>query len=541
MDHGENSDAGQNTVNNRKYGMNNGANRGIYRQRNNYGEGSSSRGDFNGRGRGGMNGRFGDLRFNRNYGAHYVPVKKNGAARPVIAYDGRTLVHLIDLLGLTALYGKPSGLLQQPEIHVWKWERITMDFIGLPRTPSGMEKLTQLYLKEIVCWHGVPISIISDRDSKFTSRFWRSLQGALGTRLDMSTAYHPETDGQSERTIQTLKDLLWACIIDFRGSWDRHLPLVKFSYNNSYHASIKAAPFEALYGRKCRSPVCWSEVGDSQLTDEVSDQYIAPCFVNGLEAYDGEINLAFDENLISNEYAVKLCFDYQGARATGAAHGTRSIRNSTFHGGGNPEEKERLKKKLKVSQQEKEQMEQVFVMWSIGFTSILEWRFHHAWMTVISMPPKALSQAAIERLITLLEAKRASQENARGKEAMQMEQEAKIGHLYLVQINGLGRGHLPFDVFWPGHYARDCKKKAVAVGANTQSTLVCYECGEKGHTRNYCPNKNNPQGQGPNMVEFLSGHIRTQVANEKSWGNMKKMMMEEFCPDEEVQRLEDEL
>nr|GEX07259.1 putative reverse transcriptase domain-containing protein [Tanacetum cinerariifolium] len=100
---------------------------------------------------------------------------------------------------------------------------------------------------EIVCRHGVPISIISDRDSKFTSRFWRSLQEALGTRLDMSTAYHPQTNGQSERTIQTLKDMLRACVIDFRGSWDRHLPLVEFSYNNIYHASIKAAPFEALY------------------------------------------------------------------------------------------------------------------------------------------------------------------------------------------------------------------------------------------------------------------------------------------------------
>nr|GEW41658.1 putative reverse transcriptase domain-containing protein [Tanacetum cinerariifolium] len=186
---------------------------------------------------------------------------------------------------------KSSGLLQQPEIPVWKWERITMDFvIVLPRTPSGydliwiivdrltksahflpvkttdsIEKLTQLYLKEIVCRHGVPISIISDRDSKFSSRFWRSLQGALGTQLDISTAYHPKMDSQSERTIQTLKDMLRSFVIDFGRSWDRNLPLVKFSYKNSYHASIKAAPFEALYGRKCRSPVCWSEVGDTQL------------------------------------------------------------------------------------------------------------------------------------------------------------------------------------------------------------------------------------------------------------------------------------
>nr|GEZ94531.1 reverse transcriptase domain-containing protein [Tanacetum cinerariifolium] len=109
-----------------------------------------------------------------------------------------------------------------------------------------MEKLTQLYLKEVVCRHGVPISIISDRDSKFTSRFWQSLQEALGTGLDMSTVYRPETDGQSERTIQTLEDMFRSCVIDFGGSWDRHLPLVEFSYNKSYHASIK--PSEKLRG-----------------------------------------------------------------------------------------------------------------------------------------------------------------------------------------------------------------------------------------------------------------------------------------------------
>ncbi|GJS18558.1 putative reverse transcriptase domain-containing protein [Tanacetum coccineum] len=167
-----------------------------------------------------------------------------------------------------------------------------MDFVsGLPRTPSGydtiwvivdrltksahfllmkktdnMEKLMQLYLKEIVCRHVIPVSINSDRDIHFTSRFWRSLQKTLEMNLDMSTAYHPQTDGQSERTIQMLKDMLRACVIDFGSSWDRHLPLVEFSYNNSYHPSIKAAPYEALYGRKCRSSVCWSEVRDSQLT-----------------------------------------------------------------------------------------------------------------------------------------------------------------------------------------------------------------------------------------------------------------------------------
>ncbi|GJX23229.1 putative reverse transcriptase domain-containing protein [Tanacetum coccineum] len=140
-----------------------------------------------------------------------------------------------------------------------------MHFIPTRETDS-METLTRLYIKEIVSRHRVPISIILDHDSHFTSRFWRSMQNALGTQLDMSTAYHPQTDGQSERTIQTLKDMLQACVIDFGKGWERYLPFVEFSYNNSYHASIKAAPFKALYGRKCRSRVCWAKVGDVQLT-----------------------------------------------------------------------------------------------------------------------------------------------------------------------------------------------------------------------------------------------------------------------------------
>lgn len=114
--------------------------------------------------------------------------------------------------------------------------------------------------------HGVPLSIVSDRDSRFTSRFWQSFQKSLGTKLNLSTAYHPQTDGQSERTIQTLEDMLRACVIDLGGSWDHHLPLMEFSYNNSYHTSIQAGPFEALYGRKCRTLICWSEIGESQLS-----------------------------------------------------------------------------------------------------------------------------------------------------------------------------------------------------------------------------------------------------------------------------------
>nr|GEW48510.1 putative reverse transcriptase domain-containing protein [Tanacetum cinerariifolium] len=195
-------------------------------------------------------------------------------------------------LRVKAKHLKPSGLLQQPKIPKWKWENVIMDFVtGLLRIPSSydsiwvivdrltksahflskkktdiIEKLAELYLKEIVCRHGVPMLVISDRDSLFTSRLWVSLQKGQGTQLDLIIAYHLETDGQSERTIQTLKDMHRACVIDFGSSWDKHLSLVEFSYNNSYHASIKAAPFKALYGQKCRSPVCWSEVRESHLT-----------------------------------------------------------------------------------------------------------------------------------------------------------------------------------------------------------------------------------------------------------------------------------
>ncbi|GJW16430.1 reverse transcriptase domain-containing protein [Tanacetum coccineum] len=190
-----------------------------------------------------------------------------------------------------AEHQRPSGFLQQPEIPEWKWDKITMDLITkLPRSRSGhdaiwvivdrltksayflanredfnMEKLARLYIDVIVAHHRVPVSIISDRDGRFTSHFLRMVQKALGTRLDLSTAYHPQTDRQSEHTIQTLEDILMACIIDFGGSWDVHLPLAEFSYNNSYHSSIRCAPFEALYGRKCRSHVLWAESKEGSL------------------------------------------------------------------------------------------------------------------------------------------------------------------------------------------------------------------------------------------------------------------------------------
>ena len=133
------------------------------------------------------------------------------------------------------------------------------------RTTDSVDKLCQRYLNEILRLHGAPVSIICDRDPRFVSRFWTSFQKALGTKLSLSTAFHPQTDDQSERTIQTLEDMLRSCVLDFGGSWEDQLGLIEFAYNNSYHSTIGMAPFEALYGRPCRSPVCWAEVGEGTL------------------------------------------------------------------------------------------------------------------------------------------------------------------------------------------------------------------------------------------------------------------------------------
>jgi hypothetical protein len=211
----------------------------------------------------------------------------NGMKREVAQFVERCLT----CQRVKAEHQRPAGMLKPLIIPEWKWEHITMDFVtGLPKTVTGldavwvvvdrltksahflpikmtygMDRLAKEYVNEIVRLHGVPVSIISDRDPRFTSRFWQSLQGAMGTKLNFSTAFHPQTDGQSERTIQTLEDMLRACVLDFKGSWIQYIALIEFAYNNSYQASIKMAPYEALYGRKCRSPLYWDEVGERQL------------------------------------------------------------------------------------------------------------------------------------------------------------------------------------------------------------------------------------------------------------------------------------
>jgi transposase InsO family protein len=180
-----------------------------------------------------------------------------------------------------AEHQRPAGLLHPLKVPEWKWEEIGMDFItGLPRTSKGYDsiwvivdrltkvahfipvkttykgaQLAELYMARIVCLHGVPKKIISDRGSQFTSIFWKSFHENMNTKLSFSSAYHPQTDGQTERTNQVLQDTLRACALQHGGSWGKILPYVEFSYNNSYQASLKMSPFEALYGRKCRTPL----------------------------------------------------------------------------------------------------------------------------------------------------------------------------------------------------------------------------------------------------------------------------------------------
>lgn len=187
-----------------------------------------------------------------------------------------------------ASHFRSAGPLQPLSIPSWKWEDISMDFIvGLPKTSKGydsiwviVDRLTksahflpvrtryktpqyaELYIARIVSLHGVPKTIVSDRGSQFVARFWEQLHAALGTQLIRSSAYHPQTDGQTERINQILEDMLRACVLTFSQKWDECLPLAEFAYNNSYQESIKMAPFEALYRRRCRTPLNWSEAGE---------------------------------------------------------------------------------------------------------------------------------------------------------------------------------------------------------------------------------------------------------------------------------------
>jgi hypothetical protein len=176
-----------------------------------------------------------------------------------------------------------SGTLQPLPIPSWKWEDISMDFVvGLPNTSQrhdsiwvivdritktahflpmhttyNAKKYAEIYLDQIVHLHAIPKTIISDCGAQFVAHFWEQFQQTLGTKLIRSSAYHPQTDGQIERINQILEDMLRACVIQYDKHWDKCLALAEFSFNNSYQSSIKMAPFEALYGRQCRTPLDW--------------------------------------------------------------------------------------------------------------------------------------------------------------------------------------------------------------------------------------------------------------------------------------------
>jgi hypothetical protein len=190
-----------------------------------------------------------------------------------------------------AEHQRPAGLLQPLKIPKWKWEEISMDFIvGLPKTQSGYDsiwvivdrlsnvahfipvkttykgsKIAELYIARIVCLHGVPKNIVFDRGTQFTSKFWEKLHESMDTKLNFGSAYHTQTNGQTERVNQILEDMLRACALKDNQRWDKCLLYAEFSYNNSYQENIKMAPFEFLYGRKCTTPLFWNEPGKNQI------------------------------------------------------------------------------------------------------------------------------------------------------------------------------------------------------------------------------------------------------------------------------------
>ena len=155
------------------------------------------------------------------------------------------------------------GLPKTSQHHDSIWvivDRLTKIAHFIPvNTEYRSRKYAEIYIDRIVCLHGVPKTIISDRGAQFVARFWEQLQEALGTKLIRSSAYHPQTDGQTERVNQILEDMLRACVIHYDKNWDKCLSLAELSYNNSYQASLKMAPFEALYSRRCQTPLSWSQ------------------------------------------------------------------------------------------------------------------------------------------------------------------------------------------------------------------------------------------------------------------------------------------
>jgi transposase InsO family protein len=202
------------------------------------------------------------------------------------------LVHFVakclECQQVKAHHHHPTGLLQPHDVPMTKWEVISMDFfVGLSftshrhnailaivdnltksahfipvRDTYDVTNVARLFLSEVICLHGIPKKIISDSDSRFTSRFWTSLQSALGTQLNSGTTYHPETNGKTKRVNQFMKDMIRMYVMDNQTQWEKYLPLVEFAYNNNYHSSIGMPPYESLYGRPCIMPLSWDRLED---------------------------------------------------------------------------------------------------------------------------------------------------------------------------------------------------------------------------------------------------------------------------------------
>jgi hypothetical protein len=237
----------------------------------------------------------------------YVDIRQKYWWSGMKADIARFVAHCDTCQRIKAEHQKPVGLLQPLPIPVWKWDEVGMDFVvGLPktlkghdsiwvivdrlikvahflpvRTNYGGEKLARLYVDNIVKLYGVPSRIVLDRGTQFTSRFWKSLHKTMGTKLDFSSPYHPQIDGQTEMVNQIMEDMLRVCVLTYGKDWEQSLLYAEFLYNNGYHAGLGMSPFEALYGRKCRTPLMWSDVGERAL--------VGPALIKEVEERVAEI------------------------------------------------------------------------------------------------------------------------------------------------------------------------------------------------------------------------------------------------------------
>nr|GEU36686.1 putative reverse transcriptase domain-containing protein [Tanacetum cinerariifolium] len=375
----------------------------------------------------------------------------------------------------------------KPEISVLKMLEACSE-----KTFQRKKKLMKLYMKKVVTRHVVLVSIIFDRDGRFTSLFWKALHKALGTRLDMSTAYHPETDGQSERMFQNLEDMLRTCVIDFEKSYDRHLPLLEFSYNNSYHTSIKAAPFEALYGRKCHSPICWAEVGDAQLT--------APEIIYETTEKIIQIKSRIQAARDRQKRVVRFCKQEKlNARYTGPFKVLSKVRDVSYRLE-LPQPLSRVHNTFHVSNLKKCLSDELLVIPLDELRINDKLHFVEEPVEIMDREIKQLKRSCIPIIKVRWNSKQGPE--------FTWEREDQFKQKYLQLFAKIAPSSSCGKCKRYGHTTMDCRVNTTTNNNNNnnnnknQKAGACYECGNTGHIKKNCPKlKNHGNGSGNGVAQ----------------------------------------